>query len=175
MGRIIPSKAYDVLLAALRDIPEDVGVYIISGQATPDLQALVDQYQIKNVHFVDFMPKQRLWKYYRMADFLALPTRIDTWGLFVNEAMANGLPVITTDRCVAGLELIEDYENGFIVKVNDVLDLQNKIHLLLADKEMREKMAANNVKKIRWYTFEEQARVTLDALDALPSVRQSKK
>lgn len=33
--------------------------------------------------------------------------------------MANGLPVITTKRCVAGVELIKDGENGYIIDVDD--------------------------------------------------------
>lgn len=165
VGRIIPSKAYDIFLKAVKDLPDNVGIYIISGKATPDLQAIVDKYELHNVHFVDFMPKERLWEYYQMADFLALPTRIDTWGLFVNEAMANGLPVITTDKCVAGLELIEDGENGYLIQVDDADALAERIKWLLADDTLREIMAHNNIQKIRWYTFEQQAKVTLEALE----------
>lgn len=172
VGRIIPCKAHDVLLRAVKDLPRDVGVYIISGQATPDLQAIVDEYHMDHVHFINFMPLEQLWEYYKMADFLALPTRIDTWGLFVNEAMACGLPVITTKRCVAGLELIEDNENGFLIDVDDVEDLTQKIHALLNDDALREKMALNNVKKIKWYTFEDQAKVTLEALNTVPSAKK---
>ena len=166
VGRIIPSKAYDILLEAVKNLPESVGIYIISGKATPQLQAIVDQYDLKNVHFVEFMPKENLWEYYKMADFLALPTRIDTWGLFVNEAMANGLPVITTNRCVAGLELIEDGKNGYLIDVDDVAALKDRIHRLLEDEALRNRMAANNIEKIRWYSFEQQAKVTMEALEA---------
>ena len=164
IGRIIPSKAYDILLEAIKDIPASVGFYIISGKATPQLQKIVDQYNLENVHFVEFMPHQRLWEYYKMADFLALPTRSDTWGLFVNEAMANGLPVITTNKCIAALELIRDGENGYLIDVDDVQALTDRINLLLADDELREKMATANIEKIRWYTFEQQAKVTMEAL-----------
>ena len=167
VGRIIASKAYDILLEAVKDLPRNVGVYIISGKATPDLQAIVDQYELHNVHFVEFMPKEKLWDYYKMADFLALPTRIDTWGLFVNEAMANGLPVITTKKCVAGLELIEDGENGYLIDVDDTAALADRICRLLADDALCEQMAANNIEKIRWYTFEQQAQVTMEALTSI--------
>ena len=167
VGRIIPSKAYDVLLEAVKDLPDNVGIYIISGKATAELQAIIDKYALKNIHFVDFMPKDKLWEHYKMADFLALPTRIDTWGLFVNEAMANGLPVITTNKCVAGLELIENGENGYIIDVDDVDALAEKIGQLLDDDALREKMAAQNIQKIQWYTFEQQAKVTLEALNTL--------
>ena len=36
--------------------------------------------------------------------------------LVINEAMGFGLPVITTDRCTAGLEMVKDGENGYLVK-----------------------------------------------------------
>ncbi len=164
VGRIIPSKAYDVLLEAVKDIPRDVGVYIIGGKATPDLQKLVDDYALSNVHFVEFMSKECLWEYYQMADFLTLPTRMDTWGLFVNEAMANGLPVITTNKCVAGLELIEENENGFLIDVDDTAALTDRIRRLLDDDALREKMATNNLEKIRPHTFENMAETIAVAL-----------
>lgn len=54
------------------------------------------------------------------ADIFVHPTREDIWGLVVNEAMAKGLPVITTDRCVAGLELIKNESVGRIVPVENI-------------------------------------------------------
>ena len=125
----------------------------------------MDGYGLKNVHFVEFMPKEQLWKYYQMADFLVLPTRYDSWGLFVNEAMANGLPVITTRQCAAGLELIVDGENGYLVNADDVPSLTEKINYLLSHPEEREKMAWNNIQKIQPYSFEQQATVTIQALN----------
>ena len=165
VGAIIPRKAHDVLIKAVKELPKSTGVYIISGPATKPLQALIDQYQLTNVHFVDFMPKERLWHYYQMADFLVVPTRYDTWGLFVNEAMANGLPVITTKRCAAGLELIQDGRNGFLTDVDDVPGLTEKITYLLEHPEACQKMAENNLEAIRPYSFEHQAEVTIQALE----------
>ena len=41
-----------------------------------------------------------------MVDISVHPTREDTWGLVINEDMAQVLLVITIDRCLADLELI---------------------------------------------------------------------
>ena len=164
VGRIIPSKAYDILIEAVKRFDKNIGVYIISGPATPDLQQLIEKYNLSNVHFVDFIPKEKLWMYYQMADFLALPTRTDTWGLFVNEAMANGIPVITTNMCIAGLELIKNYENGFLVNVDDTDDLRKKMQILLLDPNLCNEMGRNNIRKIQWYTFEWEAKETLRAV-----------
>ena len=46
--------------------------------------------------------------------------------------MAYGLPVITTDRCVAGLELVEEGVNGSIVPVEDAAALAGKMKVLLS-------------------------------------------
>ena len=164
VGRIIPSKGYDTLIEAVKELPEDVGTYIVSGPATEALQKQLDGYGLKNIHFVDFMPKEQLWKYYQMADFLVLPTRYDSWGLFVNEAMANGLPVITTRQCSAGLNLIQDGENGYLVNADDIPSLTKKINHLLSHPEERARMAQNNLEKIQPYTFENQAKITYEAL-----------
>ena len=174
VGRIIPSKGYDTLLDAIKDLPEKVGTYIVSGPATEELQRRMDGYGLKNVHFVDFMPKEQLWKYYQMADFLVLPTRYDSWGLFVNEAMANGLPVITTKQCAAGLDLIVDGENGYLVNADDAPSLTEKINRLLSHPEEREKMAWNNIQKIQPYSFEQQAAVTIQALNQFFPTEQPK-
>lgn len=164
VGAIIPRKAHDILIKAVKDLPKNVGTYIIGGPANDMLQSLLDQYQLTNVHFVEFVPKEQLWRYYQMADFLAVPTRYDTWGLFVNEAMANGLPVITTNRSAAGLELIRDGENGFLIDIEAPDSLAEKINYLLAHPQLRQEMARNNLEKIQPYSFEQQARTTLDAL-----------
>ena len=50
------------------------------------------------------------------------PTREDIWGLVINEAMANGLPVITTNKCVAGMELIRG--NGRIISAESVEEIR---------------------------------------------------
>ena len=75
---------------------------------------------LNNVHFIDFKNKDTLKEYYHVADVFVLPTREDIWGLVINEALAYGLPVITTDKCMAGLEMIENGKNGYIIPVNDV-------------------------------------------------------
>ena len=165
VGRIIHGKGHDTLIEAVNKLPRDVGVYIIGGEATTELQARVDCYGLTNVHFVDFVPKPILWEYYKMADILTVPTRGDTWGLFVNEAMANGLPIITTDKCIAGLELIENGENGYLIHVDDADTLASRITELLANEALRSKMAYNNLDKIQGYTFEQQAKTILNVLE----------
>lgn len=169
VGRPIPVKGFDVLLEAKRALPEDVGLYFVGGKATEEYLRFIETHRLKNVHFVEHCSYETLRKYYHAADLFILATRGDTWGLVINEAMANGLPVITTNRCVAGLQLIEEDVNGYIVPVDDSLAMAEKIKQLLDDKTLREKMAANNIEKIQPYTIENMAKTIAAALEELES------
>lgn len=95
-----------------------------------------------------------LEEFYKAADIFVLPTRHDEWALVVNEALAKGLPIITTNRCGAGLEIIKNYKNGFLVNVDDVEDLANKINLVLNDEDLCKQMNENNLKLAKEYTIE---------------------
>ena len=111
------------------------------------------------------MSKSELKEYYLASDIFVLPTRSDVWGLVINEAMACGLPVITTDRCVAGMDLIKDGENGYVVHVDDVNAFAKKCNLILNDNELKTVMSSNNLEKIRYYTVENMAKIHFDVFN----------
>ncbi len=162
VGQFIHRKGYDVLLEAAEDIPKNVGIYIVGGEPTEEYLKMKEDYKLDNVHFVGFKKKDELSEYYLASDLFVLPTREDIWGLVINEAMAYGLPVITTDRCIAGLELVENGENGYIVPIEDADALSDKINLVISDLSVCKRMGVFSAKKIEWYTFESMARVHMD-------------
>ncbi len=51
-----------------------------------------------SIHFAGFAQRELLPAYYALADAFVFPTHTDPWGLVVNEAMACGLPVISSER-----------------------------------------------------------------------------
>ena len=120
VGQFIPRKGFDLLLRAAKDLPRELGIYIVGGTPTEEYLSLVRENGLENVRFLNFMVKRELWQYYLAADLFVLPTREDIWGLVVNEAMACGLPVVTTDNCVAGMEMVENGKNGWIVRTGEV-------------------------------------------------------
>ena len=132
IGQFIHRKGFDVLMQAARDLDPNIGIYIVGGEITEEYRQLREKLGLHNVHFLSFQKKDRLALLYKAADLFVLPTREDIWGLVINEALACGLPTITTDRCVAGLELIEDGVNGYVVPVGDAEALAEKIQAVLA-------------------------------------------
>ena len=155
VGQFIYRKGFDVLLEAATQLPSNIGIYIVGGNPTEEYLAFVRDNSLENVHFEGFKTKDELKKYYKAADIFVLPTREDIWGLVVNEAMAYGLPVVTTDRCNAGLELVQNDVNGYIVPVDSSLDIRSAIIKTLSSKE---KLSTAALDKIKEYTIENMAK-----------------
>ncbi len=166
IGQFIHRKGYDVLIDAWKKISDKANLIIVGGgDLRPQYEEYIKEHDIKGITIVDFLPKEELFKYYLASDLFVLPTREDIWGLVVNEAMANALPVITTDNCVAGLQLIEDGVNGYIVKVEDADKLGEKMLSLINDKELIKKMSENNLDKIRPWTISNVIKTQIAAIN----------
>lgn len=154
VGQMIRRKGFDILLRAAEVLDKSWGIYLVGGQPSEELRDLVEQLSIENVYFVDFMPKEKLWKYYQAADLFVLSTRDDPWGLVVNEAMANALPVITTTRCIAGLEMVEDGVNGFLYEPEDMERLKEILFSFSCGKESLVAMSQASLETAGKYTIE---------------------
>lgn len=167
VGQFIDRKGFDILLKAFAGMPSDCGLYFVGGKPTEQYLDIVKKKDIKNVHFIGFKRKDELKEYYAAADIFVHPTREDIWGLVVNEAMAAGLPVITTNRCGAGLELIRNNENGFLVEVEDAENLREKMKIILYSGELKRTMEENAIATIGNYTVEKMAKWHFNKLSDL--------
>lgn len=156
VGQFIHRKGFDVLIRAMQRI-SDAALYIIGGNPIEEYKQLLKDNNINNVFFLPFMKQEELFQYYKMADVFVLPTREDIWGLVINEAMSQGLPIITTDKCVAGIELVQNGKNGFLVPVESVEALSEKISIVLQEQGLRRNMSEESLKIIRNYSIEEMA------------------
>lgn len=130
VGKFIYRKGFDLLVQAAKNMAasgKDFQVLII-GVQEKHLKKKSGQSVIR---LLPFMEKTLLWKYYQASDLFVFPTREDVWGLVVCEAMACGLPVITTDRCLAGMEMVRNGKNGRIVPVGDARALQKSMEEMM--------------------------------------------
>ena len=124
-------KGYDVLLEVAEALDEDTGVYIVGDNPTEEFVRIKEARNLKNVHFVGFKEKNELAKYYSIANCFIILSRGDAWGLVVNEAMAFNLPVISSDKCNAGLEMIEDGRNGYVVSLDNPEEIAKKVKTIM--------------------------------------------
>ena len=144
-GRPAPEKGFAVLQQAA-----DVGELVVAQDRTPE--------QLRNL--------------YAGSDVLvvpSLPTRdfLEPWGLVVNEAFHQGVPVIATDAVGAAAGgLVRHEHTGLIVPAGDVHALRAAIHRLHDDAELRHRLGENARDAVAEYTFDAWAQGMSRALAA---------
>lgn len=97
----------------------------------------------KNTHFLGAIDNKDLYKYYRSSDVFVLPSLSEPWGLVVEEALNNGVPVMLSNRvgchedlCANGEGVVfkvdeEDFEKN--LKVITDIDRYNKMRKVVSD------------------------------------------
>ncbi len=98
-------------------------------------------------------PREALLREMSEADVFVFPSLFEGFALVILEAMAAGLPVITTSN-TAGPDLIEDGKEGFIVPAGDAKALRVAMESLLNDPERARAMGCAAHEKAKEYTWE---------------------
>ena len=108
-------------------------------------------------------PKKNIEKYYAASDIFVLPTLYDAFANVCLEAMACGLPVITT-RNNGASELIQDGEHGFVLKGQEPDELAKRIEALRFPKA-RTGMGEKAAKKAKEFNIERHISEVLNLYD----------
>ena len=116
-------------------------------------------------------PKSNIEKYYAAGDMFVLPTLYDAFANVCLEAMACGLPVVTSDSNGAA-ELICDNENGFVLKTQKVDELAGRIKALESLSE-RSRMGNNAAAKAACFTMEKHVTEILKLYERVRSKGQA--
>ena len=119
VGRLVAGKGVLELLEALDRLGPDAPQVVVAGDGPLAEQVAASP----TVTHLGFQPTQRLIQLYALADRAVVPSRAETWGVSVNEALASGCPVVATDAVGAAYDLIEDGVNGYVVRAGDVAAL----------------------------------------------------
>jgi len=108
-------------------------------------------------------PKSNIEKYYAASDIFVLPTLYDAFANVCLEAMACGLPVITSDSNGAA-DLIRDNENGYILKTQKADELVARIKALESESD-RVRMGATAAAEAANFTMEKHISEVLKLYD----------
>jgi glycosyltransferase involved in cell wall biosynthesis len=119
----------------------------------------------KHVEVVNSVPRSELEFHYRWADVLLLPTICEGSATVCYEALASGLPVITTEN--AG-SVIRDGLDGYIVPVRDSDSIADRITRLIQTKGLLGSMSENALHRATEFTLERYTSRLLEALGASP-------
>jgi UDP-glucose:(heptosyl)LPS alpha-1,3-glucosyltransferase len=100
-------------------------------------------------------------RYYGASDALLFPSHYESFGLVVLEAMASGIPVITSRTVAIGREAILDGENGFVVdSPRDVDGLVERAQVLIRNPELSRTIGERGRKVAMSYTWERNVSLT---------------
>lgn len=80
-----------------------------------------------NIKFIGFIANEKLPDIYKSHDIFVLPSRTETWGVVVEEAIYWGLPVITSDRVGCSNEMVIEPNTGCTFKLDDKDDFKRTI------------------------------------------------
>jgi glycosyltransferase involved in cell wall biosynthesis len=118
VGKLEPTKAPELLLRAFRALGNDALrlVFVGAGPLEDELRTWADG----RVTFLGLRNQSEMPGMYRLADCVVLPSRGETWGLALNEAMACGRAIAASDRVGAAVDLVQPGRNGWIFAANDV-------------------------------------------------------
>ena len=147
-------KGYDILLRIAESMGEEYGFFIVGDEPTSEFLQWKEERHLSNVHFVGFKQRDELAKYYAASDVFVLLSRGEAWGLVINEAMAHGLPIVASDRCVAATELIENGGNGYVVSLDNEEDVEKKLRQSIDNRQL---LGVASQKRIGAYTIEKMA------------------
>jgi len=132
VGRFDPAKGIGLLLdacAALIAQGRDIQLRLVGGGATGRGEVFVQQAHelglSDRVAFVDEVAWQEIPQQMAEADLFVLPSLSEGFPLVIVEALASGLPVVST-RCGGPEEVIDD-SVGRLAAIGDVADLQRQI------------------------------------------------
>ncbi len=153
VGQIVPLKGIHHLVQAFTRLRFPRSELIIVGQGDVRYQALLNRLvgRDASVRFTGQLTQAELWAYYQSADVFVLPTLSEGSALVVYEAMAAGLPVVTTPN--AG-SVVREGVDGLLFPACDVDALQDKIQYLYQNPHARIAMGNSARERVREFTWE---------------------
>lgn len=132
VGPLAERKGLQYIIRAmpsiLRKYP-DTGLVLVGSGEKEDLRQLAEELNVlDNVHFEGFVPDDDLPDYYRSADVFVFPSLLEGFGMVLVEAMASGLPVVST-TATAIPEVVDNA--GLLVPPRDQSELATAVSTLI--------------------------------------------
>jgi len=138
IGRLSPEKNLVPLIEVFNKLPRYILNIIGYGPQGEYLKSIAN----KNVIFHGSINNEELPKLFSDNEVLILPSISEPWGLVVEEAFNNGLPVIVSNRVGCAKEIVKHKENGLIFDIHKKDDLYNTI-IMITDVSLYNKMRLN--------------------------------
>jgi glycosyltransferase involved in cell wall biosynthesis/peptidoglycan/xylan/chitin deacetylase (PgdA/CDA1 family) len=142
-SRMIHCKAYDVLFAACTELPEYGWKLTIAGNG-PLRRKIEATFRARwgsdKVQFLGEIKYAERTSIFINRHVFVFPSRGDGWGVAPIEAMASGLPVISSDQVMSMREFIRNGENGYLVTSENATELAARMNNFISTPDRIPKM-----------------------------------
>ncbi len=150
VGTLSQRKGIKYLLQALDALPKGAAELTLCGRAVDDLE-LFRQSKVP-IHLHPSISAEGLLDAYRAADLFVFPSMAEGFAQVLLEAMASGLPILSTSRTAAP-DLIRQGVEGFIVEPGNAVDLAVHIEKFLRDPRRIQSMGAAARRRAEHFTW----------------------
>lgn len=153
VGSFNQRKGLSYLLQAVSELQKEGNNLSLTlcGRGIMDYEML-DHFYIKELNVKNDIPKSDLVKLMHESDLFVFPSLCEGFGLVLLEAMATGLPVITTNR-TGGLDFIDNEVEGFVIEAQSVEALKHNILRYSSHPKLLQTMGEAAIKKVEKYSW----------------------
>lgn len=141
VGRLVPEKNIEWLIKYFEKKTDFILEIVGFGILENELRNLAKD--STNIKFLGAVNNKELCEIYQNNDIFILPSKSEPWGLVVEEALNNGIPVLVSDRVGCADEIVVNGVNGYIYKLDDELDFENKLNMLIDNYDFVQKNVFN--------------------------------
>ncbi len=131
VGRLGAEKQIDQIKAVLEQVPGTRLALVGNGPARDELEKHFAGLPVK---FAGYLTGTALSEAYASADIFVFPSALETFGLVVVEAMAAGLPVVSS-RVGGVRDVVEEGVTGYTFDVNDIAGMVAGVRRIAASRE----------------------------------------
>lgn len=107
----------------------------------------------ESVNVVPFVPSNQMPEVYAAHDVFLFPSFFEGLPLVLLEAMASGMPVITTETC-GMMDVVRDEWNGLLIPPGDTGAIVRAVLRLSTAPDLRKYLGTNAQETARWYSWE---------------------
>ncbi|TSJ35979.1 glycosyltransferase family 4 protein [Mucilaginibacter corticis] len=155
-GKLEPVKNVATLLSAFINLDrENLHLLLVgNGVNEPELKSMAHASSYSsNIHFLDFKNQSYMPVLYQSADLFCLPSKSETWGLSVNEAMACSKAILVSDKVGCAPDLVKEGLNGAVFEAGSVPDLSATLDRITGSKNQLGELGRRSALMIGHWDF----------------------
>lgn len=170
IGRLTYQKGFDILINVWGLVAEkhpDWKLCIYGeGPMRNELSNLISKYSLQEQIYL-MGNVNNISEVILDSSLMIMTSRYEGFPMILLEAMSCGVPVISFDYDSGPNEIISNYDDGFIIKNNDVEDMVNKICYIIDNSNVRKKMGEQARENIKRYSWEKVGLKWIELLNSL--------